>query len=65
MEPSGRAFPMGSTGARAVVNKTGNGGVGIDLSSHDVRGHATPYASRAGAALEIASKGILRHPLKG
>jgi hypothetical protein len=55
---------MGSTGVRAVVNKTGNM-VGIDLSSHEVRGHATPYASRAGAALEIASKGILRHSLKG
>jgi hypothetical protein len=55
---------MGSTGARAIVKKAGNV-VGIDLSSHDVRGHATPYTSRAGAALEIASKGILRHSLTG
>lgn len=56
-----RIFPMGYTGARAIVKKSGQT-VGIDLCPHDLRRHATTYASRAGAPLEIVSKVILRHP---
>jgi integrase len=60
MESDQRIFPMGYTGARAVVKKTGRR-VGIDLNPHDLRRHAATYASRAGTPLEIVSKVILRH----
>jgi len=60
MEPDERVFPMGYTGARAVVKKAGRI-VDIDLNPHDLRRHAATYASRAGTPLEIVSKVILRH----
>jgi integrase len=53
-------FPIGYTGARAIVKKAGSI-VGIDLNPHDLRRHAATYASRSGAPIEIVSKVILRH----
>ena len=35
--------------------------VGINLKPHDLRRHATTYASRSGTPIEIVSKVILRH----
>ena len=35
--------------------------VGINLEPHDLRRHATTYASRSGTPIEIVSKVILRH----
>lgn len=35
--------------------------IGIELRPHDLRRYAATSASRAGAPLEIVSKGILRH----
>jgi len=60
MRSGDHIFPMGYTGARAIVKKAGRA-VGIDLCPHDLRRHAATYASRAGAPLEIVSKVILRH----
>mgnify|MGYP006294339233 FL=1 len=60
MEPDHRIFPIGYTGARAVVKKAGLL-VGVDLHPHDLRRHAATYASRSGAPLKIVSKIILRH----
>ena len=60
LEPDQRVFPIGYSGARATVKKAGLI-VGIDLNPHDLRRHAATFASRAGAALEIVSKVILRH----
>jgi integrase len=60
MESDQRIFPMGYTGARAVVKKAGLL-VGINLNPHDLRRHAATFASRSGAPLEIVSKVILRH----
>lgn len=60
MRSADRIFPMGYTGARAIVKKAGQA-VGIDLCPHDLRRHAATYASRAGTPLEIVSKVILRH----
>ncbi|MEF8823684.1 MAG: site-specific integrase [Desulfohalobiaceae bacterium] len=59
-ESSDRIFPIGYTGARAIVKKSGRT-VGVDLAPHDLRRHAATHASRAGASLEIVSKVILRH----
>ncbi|EFI35474.1 integrase family protein [Desulfonatronospira thiodismutans ASO3-1] len=60
ISPAERIFPIGYTGARAIVKKSGQA-VGINLCPHDLRRHAATYASRAGAPLEIVSKVILRH----
>jgi integrase/recombinase XerD len=46
--------------ARMVVKKAGDL-IGVNLSPHDLRRHATTYASRAGTPIEIVSKVILRH----
>ena len=58
--PDQLIFPIGYTGARAIVKKAGNI-VSIVLNPHDLRRHAATYASRSGAPIEIVSKVILRH----
>ena len=55
-----RIFPICYEAARSVVLKAGQL-VGIHLRPHDLRRHATTYASRSGVPLEIVSKIILRH----
>ena len=60
MAPEKRIFPLGYTGARQIVKKAGRK-IGLEISPHDLRRHATTYASRAGAPIEIVSKVILRH----
>ncbi|WP_291322189.1 site-specific integrase [Desulfonatronospira sp.] len=62
ISPAERIFPIGYTGARAIVKKSGQA-VGINLCPHDLRSHAATYASRAGAPLEIVSKVILVMPI--
>jgi integrase/recombinase XerD len=58
--PDQRIFPITYPAARAVVKKAGKL-VGINLKPHDLRRHATTYASRPGTPIEIVSKVILRH----
>ena len=55
-----KIFPIGYAAARIVVKNAGLL-VGIKLRPHDLLRHAATYASRAGTALEVVSKIILRH----
>jgi len=55
-----RIFPISYEAARSMVKKAGEM-VGVRLRPHDLRRHATTYASRAGVPIEIVSKIILRH----
>jgi integrase/recombinase XerD len=60
IEPAQRIFPISYEAAREMVKKSGRK-VGIRLRPHDLRRHATTYASRSGVPIEIVSKIILRH----
>ncbi len=55
-----RIFPICYEAAREMVAKAGTV-VDIHLRPHDLRRHATTYASRSGVPIEIVSKVILRH----
>jgi len=59
-KPEERIFPITYSAARIIVIKAGKL-VDVDLRPHDLRRHATTYASRAGTPLEIVSKIVLRH----
>ncbi len=48
-------------GAARVMSKKAGLLVGVQLRPHDLRRHATTYASRSGIPNEIVSKVILRH----
>jgi integrase/recombinase XerD len=60
IKPDQRILPITYPAARAVVKKAGKL-VRINLKPHDLRRHATTYASRSGTPIEIVSKVILRH----
>jgi len=60
LDPGQRVFQIGYTAAREIVKKAGRR-IGVEVNPHDLRRHATTYASRSGAPLEIVSKVILRH----
>ena len=60
IEPDQRISPITYPAARAVVKKAGKL-VNIDLRPHDLRRHATTYASRSGTPIELVSKVLLRH----
>jgi integrase len=60
IEANHRIFPISYPAARAVVKKAGNL-VRINLRPHDLRRHASTYASRSGTLIEIVSKVILRN----
>ncbi len=55
-----RVFPISYTTAHRMVVRRGRAS-GIKISPHDFRRHAATQASRAGVALELISKVILRH----
>ena len=57
--PDDRIFPITYAAARIVVVKAGDL-VRIHLRPHDLRRHATTYASRSGTPIEIVSKVLLR-----
>jgi integrase len=58
--PEQRLFPISYSSARIMVRKAGRL-VGIHLRPHDLRRHATTFASRSGTPIEIVSKVIMRH----
>ena len=60
IQPHQRIFPICYEAAREMVAKAGSV-VGIHLRPHDLRRHATTYASCSGVPIEIVSKVILRH----
>lgn len=55
-----KTFPNSCVAAWSMVSKAGKM-VDIGLRPHDLRRHATTYASRSGTPIEIVSKVILRH----
>jgi integrase/recombinase XerD len=60
VEPAHRIFPITYAAARMAVKKAGKLAK-IELRPHDLRRHASTYASRSGVPIEIVSKVILRH----
>ena len=58
--PEQRVFPMSYNAARIMVRKAGRLVV-IHLRPHDLRRHATTFASRSGTPIGIVSKVIMRH----
>ena len=55
-----RIFPISYVAVWSMVKKAGQL-VDIELRPHDLRRHATTYASRSGTPIEIVSNVILRH----
>ena len=60
LEDDHSVFPIGYTRAREIVQTAGKM-INVNLNPHDLRRHATTYASRSGVPIEIVSKIILRH----
>jgi integrase len=60
IKPDAKIFPITYAWARLVVKKAGDL-VDMKVRPHDLRRHATTYASRSGTPLEIVSKVLLRH----